>query len=179
MDSTTPPADGSLARRPTTANSWYSPIGLAISFLISGDETQGQFSQLQITARHGAGPARHVHSREDETLTVLAGAVVVQVGDATTTLHPGDTVFLPRGVPHTYQVITPQATFLGTIGPAGFENFFRTIAEPAVAPGLPDGPSVAPDPQRIAALLGGFGVTVVGPPLRLDGVRFTPAKPLT
>jgi quercetin dioxygenase-like cupin family protein len=162
--STASTAEMPSARSPSAGTTWASPLGLAFAFLIDGQETNGQFSLIHVTAKRGAGPARHVHSREDEAFYLLSGDVRTMVGEAVTTLRPGDAVFLPRGVPHTYQVISEEAVFLNVIAPAGFDAFFREVSE-APDRGENAGVGMTTDRQRIAALLNGYGVAVVGPPL--------------
>ena len=161
MNTASPPATPSI-RSPGTGTTWVSPLGLAFAFLIDSEETDGGFSLIHVTAKQGAGPARHVHSREDEAFYLLSGEVRAMVGEAVTTLRAGDAIFLPRGVPHTYQVISAEAAFLNVIAPAGFEAFFREVSQ---APDRGDSADVTTDRQRIAALLNGYGVAVVGPPL--------------
>ncbi len=155
---------GNLKRSPSLENTRTSPLALAFSFLIDGKDTNGQFSLLLVTAKRGAGPPMHVHSREDETFYILSGEVQAYLGDAVTKLGPGDTVFLPRKVPHTYQVISEHASFLVFASPAGFEQFFRDITEPATPLGLPTDTTMPGDPAKLTALLASYGVEVVGPP---------------
>jgi mannose-6-phosphate isomerase-like protein (cupin superfamily) len=45
-------------------------------------------------------------------------------------LGPGGMVFLPRGVPHAHRRVVPGAgRLLSMTSPAGFEGFFRVLAE--------------------------------------------------
>src|SRR3954452_23716307 len=113
MDAVT--LDLKTGHHPTLENTRYSPIGLRFSFLLDGKDTNGRCSLQLVTAKRGAGPAWHVHSGEDEVFYVLAGEMRGYVGDDVVTLNAGDTAFLPRQVPHTYQVISEEATFLAMI----------------------------------------------------------------
>ena len=71
----------------------------------------------------------HVHSKEDELFHVLAGEHVVQLGEREHRLGPGDTIFLPRGVPHAQRRVVPgHGHLLVVTAPAGFEQFFRDLA---------------------------------------------------
>ena len=49
---------------------------------------------------HQDGPPLHVHYGEDEECLVTAGTLSVEVGGQRTDAGPGQTVRLPRGVPH-------------------------------------------------------------------------------
>jgi mannose-6-phosphate isomerase-like protein (cupin superfamily) len=46
------------------------------------------------------GPPRHIHHLEDEEGVVTAGTLSVEVGDRRIEAGPGESVQLPRGVPH-------------------------------------------------------------------------------
>jgi mannose-6-phosphate isomerase-like protein (cupin superfamily) len=72
----------------------------------------------------------HVHAREDEAFYILEGEHSVTRGDEELTVKPGDFVFLPRGVPHSHRRLVPEVGHLLVIcSPAGFEQFFRDLAE--------------------------------------------------
>jgi mannose-6-phosphate isomerase-like protein (cupin superfamily) len=76
--------------------------------------------------------SRHVHAREDELYHVVEGEHVFVCGDQEYRLGPGGTVFLPRGVPHAHRRLVPgQGRLLSMTSPAGFEGFFRILAEAA------------------------------------------------
>jgi len=72
----------------------------------------------------------HVHEREDELFYVLEGEHVFRVGDRELPAGPGAVVFAPRGVPHAHRRVVPRTgRFLTMCSPAGFEGFFRALAE--------------------------------------------------
>lgn len=49
---------------------------------------------------HQVGPPLHIHHREDEEGTVSSGTLSVEVGGRRLDAGPGESVRLPRGVPH-------------------------------------------------------------------------------
>jgi mannose-6-phosphate isomerase-like protein (cupin superfamily) len=72
----------------------------------------------------------HVHQHEDELFYVLEGEHVFQVGDQEFQAGPGGLVFAPRGVPHAQRRVAPRTgRILVLTSPAGFEGFFRELAE--------------------------------------------------
>jgi mannose-6-phosphate isomerase-like protein (cupin superfamily) len=103
------------------------------------------------------GPPRHFHHDQDEWFYAVKGEFVVEVGDERYALQPGDLVFAPRGIPHTWAHLTDEpATLLVGVSPAGtLEEFFREGCA-ATAP---------PTPEQTAALFAAHGMQVVGPPL--------------
>ena len=71
------------------------------------------------------GAPRHVHSREDECLYVVEGTISVECGDEMWEAGSGAFVFLPRGVPHAWDVVGERARVLILTLPAGFEDFMH------------------------------------------------------
>ena len=72
----------------------------------------------------------HVHEREDETWFVPEGEFTFEVGGQTFRAGPGDYVFGPRNVPHSYANGTEAvARALIMVTPAGFEEFWRESAD--------------------------------------------------
>ena len=54
----------------------------------------------------GSGPtALHVHHADDEAWHVLEGALRFRFADRTVEARAGATVFVPAGVPHTYEAL--------------------------------------------------------------------------
>lgn len=49
---------------------------------------------------HQEGPPVHIHTREDEEGRVIAGVLSAQIGGRRVEARPGESVQLPRGVPH-------------------------------------------------------------------------------
>ncbi|OON71155.1 hypothetical protein B0919_01080 [Hymenobacter sp. CRA2] len=141
------------------ADSWWYQ-GALVMPLLTGADTGGAFSLLDMCLQRGMEPPLHTHRHEDETCYVLEGRICYQVEDATFVAGPGDVVHLPRGRQHGFRLESDYARVLLYITPAGFENFFRAQAEPAgalVVPPLPSGP---PDMLRLVALSRQFGLTV-------------------
>jgi mannose-6-phosphate isomerase-like protein (cupin superfamily) len=72
----------------------------------------------------------HVHEREDELFYVLEGEHVFRIGDEEHRVGADAVVFGPRGVPHAHRRAVPrEGRFLTMAFPAGFEGFFRELAE--------------------------------------------------
>jgi len=74
--------------------------------------------------------SRHVHQYEDETFYVVDGEHEFVSGDRTFRLGPGGVAFLPRGTPHAHRrLVHGVGRLLCVTTPAGFERFFRDLAE--------------------------------------------------
>ena len=86
-----------------------------------------------------AGRTYHIQYAAEEVFTVLEGEVKFKVDDELIDAHPGDTLFVPRGVPHTFTNIhrDQPARSIGIYTPAGLEAFLRMWHEVS-ANGTPD-----------------------------------------
>ena len=94
----------------------------------SADTTAGAFTIIEEAAP--LDTPLHVHEHEDEVFYVLEGEHVVHVGEQPFEVGAGGLVFGPRGVPHAQRRIVPRTGRLLTLFyPAGFEGFFRELAE--------------------------------------------------
>ena len=100
-----------------------------MTFHAESAKTGGKFGLIEAIATPGSEPPLHVHQNEDEVFYLLEGKLQVRQGDDYQIVNPGDSVFLPRDVPHTFKVLSSQARSLIYFTPAGFEGFFREVAE--------------------------------------------------
>jgi mannose-6-phosphate isomerase-like protein (cupin superfamily) len=146
---------------------WF--LDTRMSVKAGGDQTGGSFTFLEWAAPLGFGPPRHVHHREDEAFYLLDGEITVECGDRQWIAGPGDFVFLPHGIGHSFVVSRGPVRGLQVTSPAGFERFIDELGRPAEHLGLPD-PS-QPDVPRLLEASGRHGHDIIGPPLTLDQIR--------
>ena len=98
--------------------------GFDASVKASRDSTGGNLSLIESHTRGGA--PWHIHTREDEYFYVIEGTIVVHVGEETYPAPPGSFVFLPRGIPHAWDVSGDGvATLLMITVPAMLEEFLK------------------------------------------------------
>lgn len=76
-----------------------------------------------IESKTTGGAPRHVHTREDEYFYVLEGTLTVTLGDDTFEAGPRSFVYLPRNIPHGWDVVGDEATLLMMTVPAMLEEF--------------------------------------------------------
>jgi quercetin dioxygenase-like cupin family protein len=106
-----------------------SPLGGEITFIVRGEQSDGALSALEAVNHPGEGPPLHVHTREDETVYVLEGEFRWKLGDQLSETGPGSFVFIPKGLPHTWEVVGDQpGRVLITFAPAGMEGFFDRLS---------------------------------------------------
>ncbi|HEY3261569.1 MAG TPA: cupin domain-containing protein [Pseudonocardiaceae bacterium] len=91
----------------------------------SGRSTGGSLTVIQQTI--DGGPPRHMHTREDESCYVFAGALDVECGGDRFEAGPGSFVFLPRNLPHAFRTVGGPATVLLIITPGGLDEYFAEL----------------------------------------------------
>lgn len=108
------------------------PTGEAVKTLLNAAQTDNALSVAYYTAAPNIGPPLHMHANEDETFYILEGEVTFRAGDATIVARAGDTVFAPRGVPHTFKnrTPTPAHMLLMVTPPRNFETFYARTFGP-------------------------------------------------
>jgi mannose-6-phosphate isomerase-like protein (cupin superfamily) len=144
---------------------WF--LGTLVTIKATAENTEGGMSLIEQVAPPGFAPPLHVHHKEDEPFYVLEGRVTFYPGEQVVRATPGTFVLLPKDVPHTFQVEEPDpARLLQITYPAGLEEFFEEVGEPAPSPTLP--PPSVPDieklAEKLAALSAKYDVEILGPP---------------
>jgi quercetin dioxygenase-like cupin family protein len=143
---------------------WYS--GWLLTFLATGEETDGQYSLTEVTGRrnHSVVPPLHIHTREEECFYVIDGAITCYVADEVIHVPAGAFIVLPRGVPHRYELASEETRLFNLCVPAGFEGFYRAMSEPAPVLAIPPAPQGPPDVARLLVAAADHGVEILGPP---------------
>lgn len=123
---------------------------------------------VEFSAPKDFGPPVHSHRDEDELLYVLDGELDVQIDGEWRAAPAGSFAWLPRQVPHTFQVTTDTARMLSvTTASTGDEaaTFDQMMA--ALGTDVAEATIPAPvdiDPGTVAQVCSSFGVDVLGPP---------------
>jgi DNA-binding transcriptional MerR regulator len=129
---------------------------------VSGKDTGGAMCAFEFTGR-GSGP-RHRHREQDEWVYVVEGEVDFHVGDRRFRAGIGQSVFIPRTVPHLWSTANgAPARVIDTYQPAGtIEAFFREVGKYATdgRPQIHEALSLA----EMKRLFHDHGMDLVGPP---------------
>ena len=127
---------------------------------VSGKDTDGDLAIFEQTGlSQGKGTPLHVHPFQDEVFYVLEGHYYFQVGEQKQHLHVGDSIFLPRKVPHAWTQVSEKGRMTVILQPAGkLEDFFVTMAAL----------KKEPTPKEIAQIFMDNDMKIVGPPLKID-----------
>lgn len=153
-------------KKPFVVGAGQSRFGDVIKFLgvhpndlkISSKDTGGQLSVFEYTGTAKVGPMLHIHFNQDEIFTVTEGTYRFVVGNETKNLVAGDTIFLPRNVPHTWIQTSDRGKMIYFLQPAGkMEEFFTIMND------LKERPSQ----ELMDRIHAEHDMKVVGPPLTL------------
>jgi mannose-6-phosphate isomerase-like protein (cupin superfamily) len=126
----------------------------------------GSMAAVEFSAPRGFGPPLHVHHGEDEVMIVLDGEVAFRSGDDEQVATAGATVYLPHGVPHTFQVLSESARFTTVAarlnGAPLFGQFVAELGDDLDQPVTPAPVDI--DPAAVAEAGARHGLTILGPP---------------
>jgi quercetin dioxygenase-like cupin family protein len=127
---------------------------------VSGSDTDGGMAIFEQTSlSQGRGTPLHIHTSQDEVFYVMEGSYYFQVGDEKFNLTAGDSIFLPRMVPHAWTQVSETGKMTVTVQPAGkLEDFF--LAMKAL--------DHEPSQDEIKKIFSDNDMQVVGPPLKLE-----------
>lgn len=98
--------------------------------LASATDTSGDFTLLQTQNEPSDfGPPMHIHHDAAEAFFVLEGSYLMYLEGRQEECPPGTFVYVPRGTPHTFKVIseTPGKK-LNLFTPAAMQGFFEELA---------------------------------------------------
>ncbi len=105
----------------------------------------------------GNGPPIHIHHNEDEVIHVTQGEYEMWLDGTISRLKPGQSIFLPRGVPHTFHIISEvPGRNVTVLTPGGFEQFFPDVAARNLR--------IPQDAGAMAELSDRYGITFLGLP---------------
>jgi quercetin dioxygenase-like cupin family protein len=124
---------------------------IGVDFKLWGPDTNGAVSIVEHPFPVGALVPPHLHTLEDEYSIVTEGEIGFRSGDREVVLGAGGYITKPRGELHAmWNAGATPARMIEVISPAGFEGFFRELAE-LVADG-------GPAPEAVVALAGRYGL---------------------
>lgn len=98
---------------------------------LTGERTGGALSVVETVLLAGAlGAAPHVHHAHEEYFLVTDGEVTFDVPGGAEVVGAGGSVAVPRGQAHGFRNTTgSDARLTMMFTPAGYENYFRDVAE--------------------------------------------------
>lgn len=105
-------------------------VGDHYTVLVSGEDTAGQFTVIDMLVSPGGGPPPHRHDFE-ETFSILEGELEVTFRGETRTVVAGTTLNIPANAPHAFRNASESTVhMLCTCSPAGQDAFFQLVGDP-------------------------------------------------
>src|SRR5205809_974387 len=98
--------------------------GVVFNVLLPGNATDNNIFVAEVEGLSGGEPPRHVHTLEDEVVTVKEGNITYFIGDDIIFAKPGDTVVLPKNVPHHFVITSERMKVILVATSASFGVFF-------------------------------------------------------
>jgi len=147
-----------------------SVVGDNYRILVSGKQTNGAFSTIDMLVPSQSGPGPHSHTSFYESFYIVDGEVEVHSEAGSYTATKGCFVVIPEGgVVHYFKNVSDKlAHLLCTVVPAGLEEFFEEIGQPVAAGEFLPPPPMDPESiKKLQAIAQKHGQTVY-PPNFLD-----------
>src|SRR5580700_11743850 len=105
-------------------------VGDTYTILVSGDDTAGRYTLIDMYVPPGGGPPPHRHDFE-EMFTVLDGEVELTFRGEHLVARAGETVNVPANAPHAFTNASSRpARLLCMCSPPGQEQFFLEVGQP-------------------------------------------------
>lgn len=121
-------------------------VGNTYTILVSGEDTAGRYSLIDMYVPPGGGPPPHRHDFE-ESFTVLEGEIEATFRGEKVSLRTGQVIQIPANAPHQFRNNSAQpARLLCLCSPAGQEGMFRELGVE-----VPTRTTAPPKPEAAAA----------------------------
>lgn len=104
-------------------------FGEQVEVLIDGKTSDGLVAVVTQVSPPGGGPPPHLHTREDETFTVVEGEFEIFNGTSWVPLRQGESFFGPRGITHTFRNSGKTVGKIHVVvHPAGMDEYLERIS---------------------------------------------------
>src|SRR5712692_34688 len=129
-----PPDDATrkltLANPDDPTSRHVSVAGGTYTILVTGEETGGRYSLIDMLVPPGGGPPPHRHDFE-EMFTILEGEIELSFRGEAKQASTGSTVNIPANAPRSFKNKSDKpARLLCMCTPSGQEEFFMAIGDP-------------------------------------------------
>lgn len=134
--------------------------GFPNTIRITGDETGGAFTVIELRVPPGASGPPHIYHNEHQTDHIVEGELVYTVGEETIVADAGTIVHCPKDVPHSFRNESDsEALVYDWLHPAGFDEFMARAAPQVTDPSDP--PEL--DMDRAMELAPEYGLEFLSP----------------
>jgi quercetin dioxygenase-like cupin family protein len=146
-------ASNSKVDNENDSGQWYEGThGERIAVRLSNRDTNGMYAIVESVAAPGCATPMHLHRNEAEQVLIIEGTYRIAVGEKVFEMSGGDSITLPRGVPHSWRNISSEpGRMVVILTPAGFEQCVQTIRNNP--------------PEKLETVAASYGCYIVGPPV--------------
>ena len=109
---------------------WFAGGGLW-TMKATAEETEGAFILVEDRMTEGKMTPLHTHPKQDETLIVLEGEILLYAEGKEHRVGPRGVAVALRGVPHAFMVTSERALILTLQTPGSGEAFYRDASDPS------------------------------------------------
>jgi len=122
-----PDRDLALAHPDDEALVHLGVVGDTYTVLLTGADTAGRYTLIDMHVPPGGGPPPHRHDFE-EAFTLLEGEIELSFRGATSIVRAGATVNVPANAPHSFRNASDRpARLLCVCSPPGQEELFKAV----------------------------------------------------
>ena len=149
-----------------TGGEILSVVGGNYRILVSGKQTNGDFSTIEMLVPPQNGPGPHSHAGFHESFYILDGEVEVYSEAGCYTARKGSYVVVPKGgIVHSFKNVSDRlAKLLCTVVPAGLEEFFGEFGTPVAFNEFLPAPELNPEAlKKVQAIAQKHGQTLYPP----------------
>ena len=108
----------------------FGVVGDTYTILVSGADTAGRYTLIDMHVPPGGGPPPHRHDFE-EMFTILDGEIELTFRGVGAVATAGETINVPANAPHVFRNVSERpARLLCLCSPAGQEEFFKEVGVP-------------------------------------------------
>ena len=140
-----------IVEKNTSTESRRAFPGVVFNVLMHGNASDNNIFVAEVEGLPGGEPPRHVHTLEDEVIIVKEGKITYFIGDDIIFAKPGDTVILPKNVPHHFVIMSERMKVVLVTTSASFGDFFFSMSKPYHGKEIPV--ATRPSQEKIKELI--------------------------
>ena len=101
--------------------------GTKMTIKVLTTETDGVYTIIHFVHPPNVGPELHIHPKNPESFHIINGNYKFLIGNTNLDAVAGDTVIVPKGIPHKFSAGDGGGEFL-VISPPTLENYFYEVS---------------------------------------------------
>jgi quercetin dioxygenase-like cupin family protein len=153
---------GKIAVRNPGEGQAFWMLGGLYEVMVSGADTDGALTIMQMTMPAGMGPPPHRHDG-GESVYVLEGRIRYHIEGETYEGGSGSAFHVPEGTLENFEPVEASRLLVVYSPSREMEAFFAEAGEPAQRREVPPAPEGPPDVERLTAIAAKHGLEIAAP----------------